>query len=42
MSKSGSQTECVATCCADNDREMLVIPKCSFLEMEKIEHFVTK
>lgn len=35
MSKSGSQTECVATCSADNDREVVVIPKESFLEMEE-------
>ena len=34
MSKSGSQTDCVA-CSADNDREMVVIPKESYLEMEE-------
>ena len=32
MSMSGSETKCVAS--ADNDREMVVIPKESFLEME--------
>ena len=37
MSMSGSETNCVASAdnCADNDREMVVIPKESFLEMEE-------
>ena len=32
---SGSETECVARADNDHDREMVVVPKESFLEMEE-------
>ena len=40
IATSGSETECVAS--ADNDREMVVIPRVLFRNGGKFEDFVTK